>query len=64
MRGCEGERVKEVIKKYWSRIYGLRQWLIYHQRKIVFDQVTWMGMPIWKNPLDAWIYQEIIHEVH
>ena len=79
--------MKEVIKKYWSQIYGsfrkriisnkplrrksyqkkfamsLRNWLIYHQKKIVFDQVTWMGTPIWKNPLDAWIYQEIIHEV-
>ena len=42
---------------------SLRQWLIYHQKEIVFDQVTWMGTPIWKNPLDAWIYQEIIHEV-
>ena len=29
----------------------------------MFDQVTWMGTPIWKNPLDAWIYQEIIYEV-
>jgi cephalosporin hydroxylase len=42
---------------------SLRQWLIYHQKEIVFDQVTWMGTPIWKNPLDAWIYQEIIYEV-
>jgi cephalosporin hydroxylase len=23
---------------------------------------TWMGIPAAKNPLDAWIYQEIIHE--
>ena len=42
---------------------SLREWLLYHQKKIVFDQVTWMGMPIWKNPLDAWIYQEIVYEV-
>ena len=41
----------------------LREWLIYHQKEIVFESVTWMGMKIWKNPLDAWIYQEILHEV-
>jgi cephalosporin hydroxylase len=23
---------------------------------------TWMGVPALKNPLDAWIYQEIVHE--
>ena len=70
--------MKEIIKKYWNRVrpkplrrksyekkfaMSLRQWLIYHQKEIVFDQVTWMGTPIWKNPLDAWIYQEIIYEV-
>jgi len=41
----------------------LREWLIYHQKEIVFQSVTWMGMKIWKNPLDAWIYQEILNEV-
>ena len=41
----------------------LRQWLIMHQKEIVFDKMTWMGTKIWKNPLDAWIYQEIIHEI-
>lgn len=23
----------------------------------------WLGVPIWKNPLDLWIYQEILHDV-
>ena len=70
--------MKEIIKKYWNRIrqkplrrksyqerysMSLREWLIYHQKEIVFDQVKWMGTRILKNPLDAWIYQEIIHEV-
>lgn len=41
----------------------LREWLIHHQKEIVFDQMTWMGVKIWKNPLDAWIYQEILFEV-
>jgi len=51
-------------KSYQKRFeMSLRQWLIYHQREIVADQVTWMGTPILKNPFDAWIYQEIINEV-
>lgn len=41
----------------------LREWLLFHQREIVFDRMTWMGVKIWKNPLDAWIYQEILFEV-
>jgi cephalosporin hydroxylase len=41
----------------------LRQWLIYHQKNIVFDKCHWMGMRTLKNPLDAWIYQEIIYDV-
>ncbi len=42
---------------------SLRQWLEYHQRDLAFDQCTWMGVKAWKNPLDAWIYQEIVYEV-
>ena len=33
--------------------------LFYQQR--AFKKCRWMGMPIWKNPLDLWIYQEIIY---
>ncbi len=42
---------------------SLRAWLLRHQKEIVFDQVFWMGKPIWKNVMDAWIYQEIVYEV-
>lgn len=41
---------------------SLRDWLRFHQKEIVLDKVTWMGKRIWKNVLDAWIYQEIIWE--
>jgi len=41
----------------------LREWLLHHQREIGFKQSRWMGVPAYKNPLDAWIYQEILHEV-
>ncbi|MBZ4659097.1 MAG: cephalosporin hydroxylase family protein [Desulfacinum sp.] len=42
---------------------SLAEWLIYHQREVVFKQVTWMGIPTLKNVMDAWIYQEILYEV-
>lgn len=49
---------------YENKFRGsLRDWLLRHQREIVFDQVSWMGRPVWKNVMDAWIYQEIIYEV-
>jgi cephalosporin hydroxylase len=56
---------KPLRRRYYDENYktSLRQWLIRHQKEIVFDKVTWMGMPVWKNILDAWIYQEIIYEI-
>lgn len=39
---------------------SVAEWMIHHQEKIVFSKVRWMGTPILKNPLDCWIYQEII----
>lgn len=42
---------------------SLRKWLVYHQRTIAFEKCHWMGIRTVKNPLDAWIYQEIIFEV-
>ncbi len=40
----------------------LEEWVIYHQKHVHFNS-KWMGAPAWKNPLDAWVYQEIIYEV-
>jgi len=42
---------------------SLRQWLVHHQTRVVFDQCHWMGVPSLKNPLDAWIYQEMLFEL-
>ena len=42
---------------------SLRRWLLYHHREILHDRCTWMGVKALKNPCDAWIYQEILHEV-
>jgi len=41
----------------------IRNWLLYHHREIIFDQCHWMGVKVYKNPCDAWIYQEILYEV-
>ncbi len=56
-------RDKSILKEYNS-IYKktLREWLIYHHKEIVFNRMKWMGVRILKNPMDLWIYQEIIFE--
>jgi cephalosporin hydroxylase len=41
----------------------LRDWMLYHQRHIHYVKCDWMGVKALKNPLDAWIYQEIIYKV-
>jgi len=47
-------------RRRWDR--GLRRWLLRYQTKVLFDKVSWMGVPAWKNVLDAWVYQQIIYE--
>ena len=53
------------IRREYRRLFrlSLRRWLLYHQSEVVYDHCTWMGLTALKNPLDAWIYQEILHEV-
>ncbi len=41
----------------------LYEWLLYHQKDIAFEKCSWMGIRMLKSPLDAWICQEIVHEV-
>jgi len=50
----------EYREKYGMNLYD---WLVYHQREIVFTQCRYMGLTAYKNPFDAWIYQEILFEV-
>jgi cephalosporin hydroxylase len=52
-------------RKEYRKIYRmtLRRWLLFHNKHIVFEQCRWMGVHALKNPLDAWIFQEIIFEV-
>ena len=53
--------MRKDYRRRWNR--GLRRWLMRYETQVVFDRVSWMGVPAWKNVLDAWVYQEIIHEV-
>jgi cephalosporin hydroxylase len=41
----------------------LREWLLYHHRHIHDGGCQWMGVRALKNPLDAWMYQEILWAV-
>ncbi len=53
--------MRREYRRLWNR--GLRRWLIQYHTRLLFQKVKWMGIPAWKNVLDAWVYQEIIHEV-
>jgi cephalosporin hydroxylase len=53
--------MRKDYRRRWDR--GLRRWLIRYHTGVLFQKVSWMGLPAWKNVLDAWVYQEIFHEV-
>ena len=58
-------RLVRPMRSDYRKRFGMRlsEWLLFHQRHVVFDKCRWMGLHAWKNPLDAWIYQEIVYEV-
>ena len=57
-------RLRAVKRQYQARLnMRMRDWLLYHQHEIHGDKCTWMGVRTLKNPLDAWVYQEIIYQV-
>lgn len=37
--------------------------LYYHSRNQTWSKTYWRGVRLLKNPLDLWLYQEIVHEV-
>lgn len=40
----------------------LREWIEFFQNKVVTEKVRYRGVLTWKNVLDLWVVQEIIHE--
>jgi cephalosporin hydroxylase len=53
-----------VFDSRYKEMYGrtVADWMNYHQDKIIFDKVKWMGHKSVHNVLDLWIYQEIFFE--
>ena len=37
--------------------------LYYDSPKRTWKNTYFLGVPVWKNPLDLWLYQELLHEV-
>ena len=37
--------------------------LYYHSAKQTWQNTRFLGVPVWKSPLDLWLYQELIHEL-
>lgn len=35
----------------------------YARADLTWGRTSWLGIPLWKNPLDLWVYQEILWEV-
>jgi cephalosporin hydroxylase len=65
-RGAHGEqlftdrfRIPGEYRARWRTRLG--SWLIGLNRELM-DNATWMGVPAAKNPLDAWVYQEIVYD--
>ena len=57
-------RLRRVKRQYQARLnMRMRDWLLYHQHEVHGDRCTWMGVRALKNPLDAWVYQELIYRV-
>ncbi|MEH1796640.1 CmcI family methyltransferase [Nostoc sp.] len=49
---------KDIIQWFHQLYYNAAQ-----QRGLTWQKTYWMGIPVYKCPLDLWIYQEILFEV-
>ena len=66
--GDAWRRVRRYLRPRRSDYRGrlrltLADWLLHHQRQVMFAECRWMGVKAYKSPLDAWILQEIHFEV-
>lgn len=58
--------VRKVIRSYFFSphlsvtLFGK---LFFNQENHTWRNTSWMGVPIWKLPLDMWVYQEILFEL-
>ncbi len=51
-----GQFKEKQIVKYFHELY-------YNSPGQTWQNTFWMGIPIWKCPLDLWVYQEMIYEM-
>jgi cephalosporin hydroxylase len=66
-----GSRLPEPIKlparNLWRRwgSFSARSFsrYFYTRADLTWNNTAWLGVPLWKNPLDLWVYQEIMFEV-
>jgi cephalosporin hydroxylase len=61
------EPVKAPARKLWHRWgdFTARQFsrYFYTRADLTWNNTEWLGVPLWKNPLDLWVYQEIMFEL-
>ena len=48
--------VRRAVVDQFHRLY-------YHSSKQTWQDTRFLGVPLWKSPLDLWLYQELIHEL-
>lgn len=56
LHGSRSATVRQAVVDNFHRIY-------YHNSRETWKQTRWRGVDVWKNPLDLWVYQEILHEI-
>jgi cephalosporin hydroxylase len=62
--GSAEQQVELAAAPYRERFNrSLAEWFSYFQRDMIFDQVRWMGVKALKNPMDCWVYQQLLAEL-
>lgn len=61
-------RISELFKRKWSpsrarRVANKFHRLFYEDQESTWKSTYWLGYQLWKNPLDLWLYQEILYQV-
>lgn len=56
LNGVEMPAVRKVVVDQFHRLY-------YRRSRQTWKQTRWRGVEVWKNPLDLWLYQEILNDV-
>jgi len=54
--GAPSQTVRRAVVDQFHRLY-------YCSSRQTWKQTHWRGVEVWKNPLDLWLYQEILNEV-